>query len=78
MNFNDRAVRERFISHLRFAIETVDAVTQDKGNANEIEQVVKGMNVALVLAILNYTLVLDNRLKNSLIGENVILPQVGT
>ena len=75
MEFNDSRVRARFLEHLTFATETVSIhntiASRETAADPEIEALVQGMQVNLILTVLNYTLALDFRLKNSLIGEHL-------
>ena len=66
MNFNNPKVRQRILEHLVFATSSVTAVRQEISDNQELETLVRALEVNLALTILNYTLQMDYKLKNSL------------
>lgn len=73
MKFNDPVVRARVAAHVTFAIETATfAFAQTPEPVNTDERMVKvlseHMQMPIILQLLNFTLNLDYRLKNTLTG----------
>lgn len=80
MNFNDQKVRQAVVAHLRFALEAVKSISNEEHVDNiDLALLDKAMENVLVVAILNFTLAQDYRLKNTLVElrpENIKDPNM--
>ena len=72
MNFSDRKVRARVMTHITFAVESATAGFADleKEEDKEIKAILETLKVPVIMQVLNFTLNLDYQLKNTLTGSD--------
>ena len=72
MNFNNPKVRQRMIEHITFAVTSVTAAIPDReipilsDTDKTFAEMTDALRNPIIMQVLQFTLNLDNRLKNSL------------
>ena len=74
MDFNNPKVRQVVLEHIRFAVDVVEAaipdssiMATDSSADRAMTEMVNALRNPIIMQVLQFTLVLDYRLKNSLL-----------